>query len=77
MSEQSIEVPVEVAANMKIIEFDRQIADAELHVASLKKQRADFVFEANNQLIRQRFEKRQTDQQRATSTEAVKESRRK
>jgi hypothetical protein len=54
-----IEVPPVVAANMKIMEYDRQIADAELHVASLKKQRADFVYDANIQEIRRSYQAQQ------------------
>ena len=47
MSEQQdqiqIEVPVEVATQMKVMEFDKQIADAEAVVATLKQQRMSFI----------------------------------
>jgi hypothetical protein len=64
MSEQQdqiqIEVPVEVATQMKVMEFDKQIADAEAVVATLKQQRMSFIYDSNIAVLKQKYQK--TDQ---------------
>ena len=54
-----IQVPMEIAAQMKMVEFDRNIAIAEANVAELKKQKMIFVYDTNLQNIQQQYGKKQ------------------
>lgn len=56
--EQPIEinVPSEVAVQMKIMEFDRMIADGESQIAKLKKDKMDFLYQSNVQAIQAKYQ---------------------
>ena len=49
--QESITVDEATAFNLKIMEFDKKIAEAETTVADLKRQKATFVYETNVQNV--------------------------
>jgi|WetSurMetagenome_2_1015567.scaffolds.fasta_scaffold38899_4 hypothetical protein len=56
-AETKIEIPAEVAMQLKLMEFDQAIARAEEQVATFKKQRAEFVLNENVGIVKARFAK--------------------
>jgi len=50
-------VPIEVAVQFKLSEFDKSIADAEAVVADLKKQKFTFLHEQNLNSIKAKYPK--------------------
>jgi hypothetical protein len=50
---QHQEIPLDsgTAFNLKLQEFDKKIAEAELSVATLKKEKASFIYDQNAQQI--------------------------
>lgn len=57
----NIDVDAQTAVAIKVQEFDKLIAEAEENVASLKKQRAAYIYETNVQnLIKQAQQKQNT-----------------
>jgi len=57
MAENQIEVPIEIAIQVKLSEFDKAIADAEFSVADLKKQKAAFIHEQNILTVKNKYQK--------------------
>lgn len=49
--ETIINIPPETQFELKLQEFDKKIAIAELNVADLKKQKAEFIYDSNVQMI--------------------------
>jgi len=52
-----LEVPIEIAIQVKLSEFDKAIADAEFSVADLKKQKATFIHEQNILTVKNKYQK--------------------
>ncbi|MDD5649593.1 MAG: hypothetical protein PHF86_04135 [Candidatus Nanoarchaeia archaeon] len=48
---QEISIDTGTAFNLKLQEFDKKIAEAELAVATLKKEKASFIYDQNVQQI--------------------------
>lgn len=48
---QEISIDPGTAFNLKLQEFDKKIAEAELSVATLKKEKASFIYDQNVQQI--------------------------
>jgi hypothetical protein len=62
-----IQVPQDVAVQVKLMEFDKAIVDAELQVATLKAQRVAFVYDVNIKSIQAKFQNPQSAQEAAPS----------
>jgi hypothetical protein len=56
-NEEVFQVPPEVAVQMKILEYDKQITDAEANAAYLKHQRNMYIWDNNMQAIRAKYKK--------------------
>jgi hypothetical protein len=56
-NEQVIDVPMQVAMQVKVLEFDKAISEAEIQVATLKAQRAKFLYDSNLNLVQQQYKK--------------------
>jgi len=57
--EISVEVPLEVVVQMKISEFDKNIAESEAKTANLKKDKMVFLHDQNINFVRQKYEKKE------------------
>lgn len=55
--EQKIEVPLDIAIQMKVLEFDKAIADAEATIAEIKKNKMAFLYDQNMEIIKQKYQK--------------------
>lgn len=55
--QEEIEVPLEVAIQAKMSEFDKAIAAAEFEVARVKKERSEFLHDQNLVLIKRKYQK--------------------
>jgi len=53
--EINIEVPLEVVVQIKISEFDKNIAEAEAKVANLKRDKMVFLHDQNINFIRKKY----------------------
>ena len=51
-----ISIPTEVAVQIKLMEFDKQIAEVETQVASLKQQKMTFIYEANVEAVKNKYQ---------------------
>jgi hypothetical protein len=63
MAEQVVEVPTQItvpaqiAFQIKVMEFDKAIAEAKAQIATLEAQRAKFIYDSNLQSIQQQYQK--------------------
>jgi cell division septum initiation protein DivIVA len=51
-----IAVPTEVAVQVKVMEYDKLIADAEANVASLKQQKMSFILDTTIRNIQNQYQ---------------------
>jgi|WetSurMetagenome_2_1015567.scaffolds.fasta_scaffold837369_1 hypothetical protein len=54
---QTLEVPIQLAVQAKILEFDKMIAEAKAQVANLETQKAQFIFDSNIKILQQQYQK--------------------
>jgi hypothetical protein len=54
---QTLEVPTQMAFQVKLLEFDKAIAEAKAQVATLEAQKAKFIFDSNIQSLQQQYQK--------------------
>jgi hypothetical protein len=52
-----ITVPAQIAHQIKVMDFDKAIADAKSQVATLEAQRAKFIYDSNLQMVQQQYQK--------------------
>ena len=61
-NEMRIEVTPQVAYNMKLLDFDKKIAEAEALVSNLKKEKIDFIYKTEMDILTQKHIQKQKEE---------------